>query len=401
MGFTVRTLTSDDFDAFQRLVTASFLADPRPGEIARWRAVFAPERHHGVFEGDEMIGGAGVLPRRMTLPEARPVPVAAVTSVGVKPGHHRRGVGTALMRGQLHDLHEHHEPVAALWASEAGIYDRFGYGSAAEVARFEIPRGAAFRRGVDTGSDRPREVPRDEAMPLVTEVYERVRTTRTGWLDRSAGDWEVAFGDDEADRHGASALRWVVLPDGYAVYRVKGDWTDRGPRHWLEVVELTAADDVTFAALYRYLLDLDLVGEITFRTASDDPAPHLLTDPRAVRRQRGDSLWVRLVDVDRALPLRHYASDADAVLQVRDPLCPWNEGRWRFTARGGEAVARRADGDADLVLDVQALGAAFLGGTRLTTMARAQRVREVTPGVLETLSRAFVGDHDPHCPEVF
>lgn len=402
MALTHRTLTHDDLPQFQRVVDAAFLGETRDEDAERYRELFEPERSLGVFDGDELIGGGVVQTREMTLPGSGPRPVAAVSSVGVKPGHRRRGVLTRLMRAQLEGLHDGgREAVAALWASEAGIYGRFGYGLAAEFTRLSVPKNAAFRRGVSTGDARVLEVPRDEAMPHLKALYEELRPTRTGWLSRTEPFWAHQFADEERDRGGLSSYRWVKHPDGYAVYRVKQDWQDRGPRNELHVREIAARTPEAYAALYRYLLDVDLIGELKFFTASDDPITHLLDDPRLALRGRSDSLWVRLVDVDRALAQRRYGSDVDLVLEVADDFCPWNAGRVRLTVKGGEATAQRVEDAPDVELDVQALGAAYLGGTRLATLARAQRVREVTPGAVAALSHAFLGEHEPHCPEVF
>ncbi len=402
MALTLRTLTADDLAEFQRVVNSAFLSDSVDDQLERWRGLFEPERHHAVFDGDELIGGGGIQSRELTLPGAGPRPVAAVTAVGVKPGHRRRGVLTRVMRAQLHGLHdEGGEAVAALWASEASIYPRFGYGLAAEFARLEVPKGAAFRSGVSVGDERVHEVSRDEAMPVMKAVYEDLRPGRTGWLSRTDAAWEHQFADTERDRDGMTAYRFVLHPAGYAVYRIKHDWRERGPRNELHVREIAARTDEAYAALYRYLLDLDMVGEVKFFTSSDDPVTHLLEDSRLALRGLADSLWVRIVDVDRALTQRRYASDVDAVLEVADEFCPWNAGRWRFTAEDGTATVRRVDDEPDLRLDVQALGAAYLGGTRLATLARAQRVSEVTEGALNAVSHALLGDRDPHCPEVF
>ncbi|MFD0202283.1 MULTISPECIES: GNAT family N-acetyltransferase [Saccharothrix] len=379
MALTLRTLTAADLPEFQRVFNSSFL-----------------------FDGDELIGGGGIQSREITLPGAGPRPVAAVTAVGVKPGHRRRGVLTRVMRAQLHGLHdEGREAIAALWASEAAIYPRFGYGLAAEFTRLEVPRGAKFRPGVSIGDDRVREVSRDEAMPVMKAVYEDLRPGRTGWLSRTDAVWEHQFADTERDRDGLTAYRYVLHPQGYAAYRIKHDWQERGPRNQLHVREIAARTDEAYAALYRYLLDVDMVGELKSFTASDDPVTHLLDDSRLALRGRADSLWVRIVDVDRALTQRRYGSDVDVVLDVADEFCPWNAARWRFTVKDGTATVQRVDDDPDVVLDVQALGAAYLGGTRLTSLARAQRVREVTTGALNALSHALLGDRDPHCPEVF
>ncbi|GAB2972295.1 GNAT family N-acetyltransferase [Saccharothrix stipae] len=402
MALTLRTLTAADLPEFQRVVDLAFLNDTADDQLERWRDLFEPERHHAVFDGAEMVGGGGIQSREITLPGAGPLPFAAVTSVGVKPGHRRRGVLTRVMRAQLDSIHdEGREAVAALWASEAAIYPRFGYGLAAEFTRLSVPRGAAFRSGVSTGDARVREVSRDEAMPVMRAVYEAIRPTRTGWLSRNDAAWDHHFADTERDRNGLSAYRYVLHPEGYAVYRVKYDWQDRGPRNELHVREIAARSDEAYAALYRYLLDVDMVGELQFFTASDDPITHLLADSRLALRGRADSLWVRLVDVDRALAQRRYGSDVDVVLDVVDEFCSWNAGRWRLTVKDGTATVQRVDDDPDVVLDVHALGAAYLGGTKLTTLARAQRVREVTGGALNALSHAFQGDRDPHCPEIF
>ncbi|TQM80621.1 putative acetyltransferase [Saccharothrix saharensis] len=402
MALTLRTLTADDLAEFQRVVNASFLSDSVEDQLERWRGLFEPERHHAVFDGDELIGGGGIQTREITLPGAGPQPVAAVTSVGVKPGHRRRGVLTRVMRAQLHGLHEEgREAIAALWASEAAIYPRFGYGLAAEFARLEVPRGAEFHPGVSVDGERLREVSRDEAMPAMKAVYDDVRPGRTGWLSRLDAAWEHQFADTERDRDGLSAYHYVLHPQGYAVYRIKHDWRERGPRNELHVREIAARTDEAYAALYRYLLDVDLVGEVKSYTASDDPVVHLLDDVRLALRGRSDALWVRVVDVDRALTQRRYNSDVDAVLEVSDGFCPWNAGRWRFTVKDGTATVHRVDDAPDLVLDVQALGAAYLGGTRLAMLARAQRVSEVTEGALNAVSHALLGDREPHCPEVF
>ncbi len=402
MSLTIRTLHHDELGAAQRVLDSAFLSDVNEQRLERWRDLFEPDRHHGVFDGDELIGGGGIQTRDMTLPGGVPHPVAAVTSVGVKPGHRRRGVLTRVMTAQLHGLHERSEEAfAALWASEAGIYGRFGYGMAAEFTRLSVPRGAAFRPGVELGDGRVREVPLDEALPFIKQVYDRVRPSRTGWLSRTEGHWAAYLADEEFDRDGLTAYRYVVHPQGFAIYRVKHDWQERGPRHELHVRTVAAETDEAYAALYRYLLDVDMIGELQHFTASDDPAVHLLADLRQALRSRTDSLWVRIVDVDRALPLRRYLSDVDTVLDVRDEFCPWNHGRWRLTVKDGDATVRRVDDAPDVALDVQALGAAFLGGTRLNVLAHAQRVRELTPGALNGLSHAFLGDHEPHCAEVF
>jgi predicted acetyltransferase len=366
--------------------------------------MFEPDRTHGAFEDGALIGAAQVSSRTMALPGVGQTPVAAVTGVGVAPGHRRRGVLSALMRAQLHALHEAGaEPVAALWASEGEIYGRFGYGLAARHAELALPADAAFRPGVDTGDARVRELPRDEAVPLLAKVYDEVAARRVGWLGRTEAAWAMQLADEEHVRERRSRYRFAVHPEGYAVYRAEASWGARGPQSTLHVRELAATTPVGYAALWRYLLDVDLVAEVRWYVAAvDEPVVHLLANPRAALCRLADSLWVRLVDVPRALASRRYATRLDTVFEVTDELCPWNAGRWRLVVdAGGRAEVSRTDHDPHLLLDAAYLGAAYLGGTRLVTLAGAQRVRERVPGALAAASLAFTDEREPHCPEVF
>ena len=124
---------------------------------------------------------------------------------------------------------------------------------------------------------------------------------------------------------------------------------------------------------------------------------HLLADARAARVSVYDGLWVRLVDVGRALGCRSYAADDGLTLEVRDEFCPWNAGRWRLEA--GEC--RRTDGAADLALDTADLAAVYLGGNRWTTLAGAGRVEELKPGAVRRADGMFFGGPAPWCPTHF
>jgi predicted acetyltransferase len=399
---TIRTLTDADLPAFSEVLASAFLIDHSDEFLAEERAVFEPSRSHGVFDGDAMIGTGELLSRRIVLPGAGPVPAGAVTSIGVAPGHRRRGVLSLIMRAQLELLHETGESLAILWASEGGIYGRFGYGLGTQSARLAIPRGAAFRRDVEVDPAPVRELPRERALPALRDIYDQVWQTRTGYLDRTEAAWEYHLFDGPERRDGQTGYRFAVHPQAYAVYRTKLTWQERGPRSTVHVHALVAATPAAYAAVLRYLLDVDLVGEVVLRLGTDEPLVHMLADPRAAVRTMFDALWVRLVDVDKALAARRFLVPVDLVLAVDDDLCPWNAGRWRLVAGpDGRAEVTRTDAPADLALDVNALGAAFLGGTRLTTLAAAGRVRECRAGTLNRASLAFLHDEEPQCLEVF
>ncbi|EMD24627.1 GNAT family N-acetyltransferase [Amycolatopsis azurea] len=402
-SLAIRTLTTDDLPTFADMLARAFNLDPTDALKRREELVFEPERWHGVFDGGELIGTGGVLTRKITVPGGGQTPLAAVTSVGVAPGHRRRGALTRIMRAQLHGLHEEsREPIAALWASESVIYPRFGYGLGAQFYRATIQAKAGFRPGVEPGSERVREVGLDQAIPLIRAIYEKEAPQRVGALDRPDTAWEFVLDDPEYRRREFTALKFAVLPDAYAMFRVKSAWNEQGPCGTLRVIELAATTPEAYATLYRYLLDYDLTTTIELNAALDEPLIHLLDDPRKMSRSAGDSLWVRLVDVDRALVTRRYNAPLDLVFGVRDTFCPWNTGNWRLaTDAAGNAEVTKVEDAPDLELDVIDLGAIFLGGTRPSTLSAAGRIKERTAGAVSRATAAFATDREPSCLESF
>lgn len=206
------------------------------------------------------------------------------------------------------------------------------------------------------------------------------------------------------------ALRCLLAEDdsgtrGYAVYVARDGW-DAGtalPSGSVLIRELVAADPAAYAALWGNLLDRDLVSKVVAELqAPEDPLLFQLLDPARARVRISDGLWVRIIDIAAALSRRAYSCPVDVVLDVTDGLLPGNAGRWHLTAGGpGAASCTRTDQPADVALDVRDLGAAYLGGTRLGTLAGAGLVRELRPGTLAGLSAAMTWDPAPWCPQIF
>jgi predicted acetyltransferase len=185
---------------------------------------------------------------------------------------------------------------------------------------------------------------------------------------------------------------------------MKGTWDDDSgqPDGTLIVEEVRASSTAAYASLWQVLLSVDLVRTVKVPMGSpDDPLRHLVTDQRALGVRSIDSLWVRLVDVGRALSARRYPAPIDMVFEVRDPFCPWNDGRWHVWGHPAGAFCDRTDRDPDLVLGIEALSAAYLGGTSLATLQAAGRVTEISPGAVTLASTAFFWPVTPWCPEEF
>ena len=416
---TARPLTDDEWIEYRTLVAHAFLMDPDPDPTSPLRELFPDDRFLGISEhsagsagsgssGGRLLGGGGIQTRNMTVPGGRPTPVAAISYVGVRPDARGRGALSALMRAQLDGLHgTGGEPVAALWASQAPIYGRFGYGVSTRCGELNHDARARFVPGVPHGGE-VRWLEREQAEPLLAEVHAAVAARRVGWLSRTSPNWRWWVFDSGPGRSW-TAQRYAVhrgvdgAPDGYAAFRTRPNWPSTGAAYDLSIKELVATTPEAYAALWRNLLDLDLVARLHIdRVAPDDPLTDMLLDPRGALTGVRDGLWVRLVDLDRALGSRSYGATCGLVIEVTDRFCPWNAGRWRLDVDdSGVGGVERTSTEPDLACDVADLGAAYLGGTRLTALAAAGRVRELTPGAVLSASRAFAGDVEPHCPEVF
>jgi predicted acetyltransferase len=403
---TMRALTADDASAYSGLLSRAFLHDSSLARMEQMRsgiAELAPGRVLGVFDGDRLVGGGIMLARSITLPGGQVVPFGGVSGIAVASDHRRRGVLTWIMRAQLHDLHEQGaEPFAALWASESRIYPHFGYGEASQAMPFELPKGSEFRPGIELSKEPIRELPQDRALPLLEAIYAKALPNRVGRLGRTPSDWADVLFDEPNERGGATERRFAVHPEGYAVYRVRSGRDERGQAGRLIVQEVVSTTPHAHASLWRYLLDMDLVGEISGWFGSDDPLRQMLAEPQDGGWRRWPGLWVRIVDVDRALAARRYSTALDVVFEVTDEFCPWNAGGWRLRVDGsGVAEVTRTEDAADIAIDIVDLGAIFLGGTRLSTLALTGRVRELTDGAVARATLAFLGEHEPETTEIF
>lgn len=406
---TLRPIDGSEFPEYFRCLIETFGEDPHDDFREMERSTFEPKRSLAAFDRQRVVATSGIYTRTMTVPGTE-LPIAAVTLVTVSPTHRRRGLLTSMMRRQLSELHDQSgEPVASLWASEGSIYGRFGYGVAARCAALTAwTRNLRLRPDVSTGDGQMVLVGEEEARPHLAGVYEQARAQSPGWLDRRDRWWDALLFDSDRSRSGASSLRFALYEQadgrvgGYAIYRTKPNSVDDEPRSVVQVHELAATSPASYAAVWQFVLNLDLIHLVEkARCPVDEPLQLMVTDPRAVRLRVGDGLWVRVVDVDRGLAARRYAEDVDVVLAVDDPFCPWNTGRWRLSGGPQGAECAPTTDPADLRLGAEALGAAYLGGTSLGTLAAAGRVSELRPGALRAASRAFAGEREPWCPEVF
>jgi predicted acetyltransferase len=377
--------------------------DPSEEDRERFRRYLPYGRMHAAFEGRKVVGGAGAFDYEVSVPGGS-VSCAGVTVVGVYPPHIRRGILTAMMRAQLDDAHERGDEIAMLWASDERIYGRYGYGVASHVGEVEIQRD----RGGFADPVEPRStisyVELGKGRAVADPIWRHIAGERPGFFQRSKDWWEARVLLDPPERRaGAGAKRLVTVEldggvEGYALYRHAPNFAEGLTAGRIVAIEVLARSLEAERTLWRYLTSIEWASAVKARLLPlDSRLFWILAQPAQMKMRVGDGVWVRLLDVGKALSARSYSASGPITFQVADDFCSWNAGRWKLE----DGVAKKTRADADLACDVTALGSVYLGGFTFAQLVRGGRVEELKKGAAARADSMFRTDLLPWCPEVF
>lgn len=402
MTVAIRPTLPDEYRAAADAFCISLmLTPPNDEQWERTRPSWDETSSRSAWDGQRCVGHAGQFFVDTTVPGGARVPTAAVSRVGVLPSHRRQGIATRLMAALIDDAADRGLVLMSLRASEATIYERFGFGAAGDTCDAELdPARARPIRGMAGGSFRVLEPA--EILTTVAAIYARSAHRRVGAITRPAAFWQRPF-RAALDR---SAMAVVVVhtgehgDDGYALYETQ--WNDAGLAGGGlgQVHELFAADDATELALWSFICDVDLVRHWRLHVRpTDDLLRRAVADQRAYRQTTlDDEQWVRIVDVGRALSARTYApTDGSVVVQVTDPFLPSNDGRWQISRSGAVPI----DAPADLTTGIAGLSTVYLGGPAWSQTAAVGLVEVHDPGALAIADRLFATRPAPYCGTFF
>lgn len=332
-------------------------------------------------------------PADMTVPGGRSVRAWAISSVTVAPTHRRKGIARALLEAELRTAASLGLPLATLTVSESTIYGRFGFAPAAFANELTINTRRAAWTG-PTSPGRLHFISTADFRAELPALHERIRATGVGQLDAWGLRWDGLAGIVTEDKERAKSLRAIRYDDadgtlrGLALYRVSGGEPDYSA-HTLTVEYLASETDDAYAALWRYLLEVDLVSTVkAYDRPVDEPLVWQVADMRAVKQAPYDHLWTRILDVPAALTARDYAAPLETVIEVADDL-GFAAGRYAVSVVEGAASVERTDAPADVSLRINELSALYLGGVSAAALAAAGRITEVRPGAIAAIDLAF------------
>ena len=406
----VRPITEAEQPDWHRAVNTGFLREPTLSEdqLAARERWFVPGRVLGAFDGDRCVATFRSFDQRLTAVGGAEVPADAITNVTVSPTHRRRGLLTRLMEHDLTAARERGDVVATLIAAEYPIYGRYGFGPATTMAEWtiDVPRAGLDPRwsGPEDGG-RIDLVDAADVRKLGPELHERLRRAQPGAVSRDDLWWQVTTGavvffQSFTEPHYAVYRSKDGEVEGMVAYTADDRWGDGGqPLNTAKVKWLIGVTPAAERALWRYLCSIDWITTVkTGWRAPDDLLPHFLPDPRAARlTSQADWMWVRILDVVRALQARTYGSAGTLVLDVVD-----GGGRYRVEADADGAGACAPTTDrADLALTLSDLATLWLGDESAVRLAALGRVREERAGAARMADALLRTSRRPWCPDLF
>lgn len=406
MNIEYRSPTIEEWPSFGTAVARGFGNHPPSDDhsVARWAVFGEIVSAVGAWDGEQIVGTSGSFMSETTVPGGAKLPAALITIVTVAATHRRRGLLTNMMSRLLKSAYERGEPIATLWASESVIYGRFGYGMAGQHYDANIRSEKAVFNHLPEITGSVHYADRARVREVGQDIWKRAAADRPGMPDRADTKWQADMPLPE-DTSKPEKLRFYAVyeengkADGYVSYKTIDKGLGMGESD-LEVHDFIAATDTAHAALWRFLLNIDLIEDVKYGTMQlDDPLWWMLTDPRHLKRVPYDAIWLRLLDVERVLSARTYSEAVDVVFSVEDEFCPWVTGNYRLTTdAAGKAECVRTKDAPDIVLPAASLATCYFGSVKFADLARAGRVTEKTCGALLRVDRAFAADREPWCP---
>lgn len=387
---------------------------PDPSDVAAYAKAYGADRRilwgayddaprPGVWDRQIPVATYASMVNTLNVGGGRQMDTHLITAVTVRATHRRRGLLRRMITEDLKQAAGHGLAMAALTASEATIYGRFGFGAATFTREVEIDVRERF--GLRAPATGTMELADPASLQeLAPQLFNRFHARVPGSIGRQASYALRVSGRWSPD--GASedkALRTAVhydgdgRPDGYVSYRFAG-W-DTKP-YTVKVMDLVAAEPDAYLELWRYLGSLDLVERIQFPLCPEqDPLAWGLTDSRGYEvKSVEDVLWLRVLDPVTVLQTRPYIHDGTCTLRISDPLDICG-GVYRLTVEAGRGTVEKlaADADADAVVPVDSLGSLFLGGVRARTLAAAGHFSGASAEAVSRLDRLFATDTAPYC----
>ena len=405
MSIEVRPARADEMDQFGLIGAYSYggaFGDGPDNVVSRSNR---PEWTLCAFVDGRMAATYAVAPFTMRA-NGRAVALGGVTAVGTSPEYRRQGLVRAITVRSFADMRERGQAVAALWASQAAIYQRYGYAVASELVSYRVDTVDIALGGGDDDGVRVARVDGEAGHAAIKRLYIDFVANRFGYLHRSKQLWlnnTLSSSETTGPAYVAVATDARGEHRGYVVYHLRDGKTGHPTRgQEITIKDFVWRDAGAYRALWNFIARHDLVGRVVWgRAPVDDPAPELFVEPRLLNRQTRDGLWLRLIDAPRALAERGYSTSGTLTLEIApDALAPWNGGRFKLECSPDGATTTPTTERAQVSLSGKAL-ASLYSGFRTPRQLAAWGMLVADDAAIDRATAIFATYHAPHCPDHF
>ena len=303
------------------------------------------------------------------------LPLRMITDVTTSASHRRKGLLRRLIEDDLADAVAQGVPMAALTASEATIYGRWGFGPATFRTGVEVDTTPGFAMRSFTDPGRVELIEPADAWPHVKAVFDTFHARQRGsvewpapYQDIHTGAYDFNDGGPNKKIRGAVHLDEAGQVDGFVLFKHGEDYSVR-------VEEMVALTTDAQLGLWSFLAGMDRIKKLTFNLFHpEDPLAWALTDLNRVKTTEVEEfLWLRLLDVPRCLVARPWADDGTVVLEVDDPQ-GHASGRFEVTTTGGVATVTPTERPSDVQVTAETLGSLYLSAVPVQHLRRAGRI---------------------------
>jgi hypothetical protein len=359
-GITIREIRPDELASFLRVLGDAYGLEVDDYFADAWRTAFDYERNRGLFLNGRLVGTATSGLVHVTTPGPKIVPAACTGNLTVDRAVTIPGLAGLMFRQQCLEHRDEGLPFIVFSVTEAmkQFHIRTGSAPVTHAARLTLtPARFPVARERNRGDIENLSVWSAE----LYDLHREIAATSVGMIVRERA-WMRAVRRLSAVP--AEPEVWGYREQGrlrgYAVFRRVADPV--GPRTSLVVNELATNGPAACRALVDELLSSGADRVVIENWRLDDPIRGWLGDRATVEQgQLHDALWMRILDVSRALASRAYTVTGQLTMEVADRFLPDACGRFTLEATAGGARCGPGESPVDVRLGSGALAAIYFG----------------------------------------
>lgn len=402
---SVRTVFGDipDDDVVKRMVRDRFMIDFDNWNEPSDRLLGAMDTKTG-----QIVGTGGADQYVLTVPGGNTIGMAGIMGMGTLPTHKRKGIFSSVINKLHSQAKERGDVIAGLWASQSLLYTRFGYGLSTLREDWTINTNHTKLLKQKKESIRFELVDKEKALIEIPKIYDTFRKCQNGATDRTEGYWNyILYEDDSAkyNKSGNCGFFFVLAykdnkPSGYAIYNFNKESgvaheDDKGT---LDVQEIISTDKETNIALWHYIFGIELVEEIKInQRAPGDPLYLMLENPRKLKRETIDGLWVRIVDPIKMLEKRKYNSEGNITICIAGQNQKDIEGTYSIETDGTNTEVKKVNKKPDISMKASDLSSIYFGAVSPGEYFQAGNLEIENQNSLIELSKMFFVQQAPWC----